>query len=475
MLRSLAVLAILAGAAGAQTEARIKAVENGLTTAVVAKGHPSVPKTIEDRLKTYHVPGVSVAVIHGYKIDWAKGYGVMDLATKEAVRTDTRFQAGSISKPVAAVAAMKLVEEGKLALDEDVNRKLQSWKVPDNDFTKRQKVTLRRIMSHSAGLSVHGFPGYQADAAVPSLVEVLDGRPPANTPPIRVDVEPGSIWRYSGGGYTVMQRLMTDVTGEAFPALMSRLVLGRIGMADSTYEQPLPPALRKRAATGYTATRAPIPGKYHTYPEMAAAGLWTTPSDLARFGIEIQNSRTGGSNSILTKPSVSEMLTVQKGEWGLGFTLTTNSPTPRFSHGGADEGFRAECVFDFNGDGAVVMTNSDNGSSLAREIIQSVGAAYGWRNMVPRQREAIALDFAALQKFAGQYQSPQLGLATLRVEGDHLLGSSAAFTDLEFYPLSAVKFFPLTGGFPEITFIKNAQGEVTGATTGEITATRVSK
>jgi CubicO group peptidase (beta-lactamase class C family) len=468
-----ALLCNFAQALDAQTDPRIKAVESTLSPAVVPGGHPPTPRTIVERMKTYHVPGISVAVIHEYRLEWAKGYGVMDRGTNEAVGTETLFQAGSISKPVAAIAAMKLVEDGKLALDEDVNLKLRSWKVPESEFTRTQKVTLRRILSHSAGLTVHGFPGYPAGGPVPGLLDILDGHSPANTPPIRVDAAPGSIWRYSGGGFTIMQLLLTDVTGKSFPELMDRLVLSSVGMSHSTYEQPLPERSRRFAATGHNAAGLPIAGKYHTYPEMAAAGLWTTPSDLARFGIEIQKSREGRSNIVLKKQAVAEMLNPQKGAWGLGFELKLDPPAPRFLHGGADEGFRAQCIFGFDGEGAVVMTNSDNGSALAFEIIQSIASVYGWRNMAPRERESITLEPAILETFAGRYQSPQLGAASMRVEGDHLVVSSAVFSDLEFYPASTTKFFPLTGNFPDLAFSKNERGEVIGVSAGEMRATKV--
>lgn len=199
----------------------------------------------------------------------------------------TLFQAGSISKPVAALAALRLVEQGKLSLDEDVNAKLVSWKVPGNEFTKEQKVTLRRLLTHSAGLTVHGFPGYAAGAQVPTLVQVLNGEKPANTPAIRVDTVPGRLWRYSGGGYTIMQQLLIDVTQKSFPELMRQLVLEPAGMKHSTYEQPLPPARAGEAATAHDANGQPVKGQFHTYPEMAAAGLWTTPTDLALLAIEL--------------------------------------------------------------------------------------------------------------------------------------------------------------------------------------------
>ena len=470
----LAFTALAAASALAQEPqpgAQIKAVENGLTPVVIAKGHPPARWSIVERMKAYHVPGVSVAVVHAHRIDWAKAYGVRDQGSREPVTVETLFQAGSVSKPVAAAAALRLVEQKKLMLDRDVNLDLRSWKVPENQFTASEKVTLRRLLSHSAGLTVHGFPGYAAGTPVPRLVEVLDGKSPANTPPVRVDAVPGSLWRYSGGGYAVTQLLLTDVTGENFPELMDRLVLKPAGMKQSTYEQPLPEAARPLAASGHNAAGMPVPGKYHTYPEMAAAGLWTTPSDLARFGIEIQKACEGRSD-LLKRETALEMLRQQKGNWGLGFELRPAANASKFLHGGADEGFRAEIVFDTNGDGAVVMANSDNGSDLAREIIQSVAGAYGWRDMEPKERETVTVDSATLENYAGRYQSPQLGPAIIRVQNDHLVMSCAVFSDIDFYAASDKVFFPLAGGLPEITFGKDEHGNVV-ASAGPIQATKM--
>jgi CubicO group peptidase (beta-lactamase class C family) len=244
----------------------------------------------------------------------------LEAGSDKPVNAETLFQAASISKPVAAMAALALVGRGKLALDEDVNRKLVSWKVPENDFTKEEKVTLRRLLSHSAGLTVHGFPGYAADEPVPTLRAVLDGAKPANTKAILPDMTPGSSWRYSGGGYCVVQQLLMDVTGKPFPLLLQEMVLGPLGMNHSSYEQPLPSAKCGLAAVGHTSTGQPIKGKWHIYPEMAAAGLWTTPSDLARFAIELQKCRIGKSKRVLSTRMAQQMLTAQIGDAGLAFS-----------------------------------------------------------------------------------------------------------------------------------------------------------
>src|SRR5688572_931570 len=298
ILFSLLVLSLLGAACASTTipqgtsdSPAISRIENGLLPPIVTKGRDASMK-LADRMAFHKVPGVSIAVINEGKLEWAKGYGVLESGSAQAVTADTLFQAASISKPVAAMAALALVEQGKLGLDEDVNLKLTSWRVPDNNFTRTEKVTLRRLLSHSAGLTIHGFPGYSANASIPTLQQILDGQKPANTKAIRVDVLPGKQFRYSGGGYTVLQQLMIDVTGRSFPDLLQDLVLRKIGMSRSTFIQPLPKDLESNAANAHEEGKA-IKGRWHSYPEMAAAGLWTTPTDLALFAIDVMESAQG--------------------------------------------------------------------------------------------------------------------------------------------------------------------------------------
>ena len=196
-------------------------------------------------------------------------------------------------------------------------------------------------MTHTAGMTVHGFPGYAAGAPVPTLVQVLNGEKPANTPAIRIDTPPGIKWRYSGGGITIMQQLMIDVSHEPFPKLLHDSALAPIGMTHSTYEQPLPTALQSTAATPYDGHDKPVTGGAHTYPEMAAAGLWTTPSDLGRFIIENQRSLHGDANHVLSQAMTREMMTPGKGSWGLGIEIGGSPSNPYFDHGGDDAGFEA--------------------------------------------------------------------------------------------------------------------------------------
>jgi CubicO group peptidase (beta-lactamase class C family) len=359
-------------------EARIHRIEATAVEMPMGQNEPPVRLDLQQLMQLFKVPGLSIAVIDNFQIVWAKGYGVIEAGSTTPVTPRTLFQAGSISKPVAATGALYLVEQGKLSLDEDVNQKLKSWKVPENEFTKNEKVTLRRLMSHSAGLTVHGFPGYDVNEPVPTLVQIFNGQKPANTAPIRVDFVPGTRERYSGGGVTIEQQLMMDLTGKPFPVLMREIVLDKIGMTDSSYEQPLPPARAAMTASGTYADGKVVHGRWHIYPEMAAAGLWTTPTDLSKFAIEIALSKHGKSNRVLSEATTREMLTPVLEEAGLGFFLDKDNPG-QFGHGGADEGFQALLTMNAeSGKGVAIMANSDNGIAVGEFLQQSVAKEYGW-------------------------------------------------------------------------------------------------
>jgi len=364
-------------------EARMHRIETSAVNIPLGDNEQPLQMDLEKLMATFKVPGLSMAVIDNYQIVWKKAYGVTDAGSDKPVTTATLFQAGSISKPVAATGALLLVEQGKLSLDEDVNLKLKSWKVPENEFTKTERVTLRRLMSHTAGLTVHGFPGYDVDAPLPTLVQIFNGEKPANTAPIRVDTVPGTQERYSGGGVTIEQQLMIDVTGKPFPEFMREAVLDKIGMTNSSYEQPLSPSWAARTAGGTDGDGKPVHGRWHIYPEMAAAGLWTTPTDLAKFAVEIALSKQGKANHVLSEKMTNEMLTPIRDDAGLGFFLEKENPG-QFGHNGADEGFQA--LLEMNaqtGKGLAVMANSDRGLIVAGFLLTSVAKEYGWNYKSP--------------------------------------------------------------------------------------------
>ena len=372
---------------------------------------PDTGFSLVDRMRYYHVPGVSLAVIDDFRVVYAAGYGVKEFGSAQPVDTTTLFLAGSISKPVFATGALSLVEQGKLSLDEDVNRALVSWHLPESRFTEREKVTLRRLLTHSAGLTVWGFPGYEMTKSVPTIPQLLDGTPPANTAAVRNDTIPGARWLYSGGGITIAQLVTTDVTGEPFPALMRRLVLDRAGMAHSTYENPLPESRQREAASGHERIDTPVPGRFHVYPEMAAAGLWTTAPDLARWAIALSKSYRGDANGLLSPAMARQMISKQMpqqppygtGHWGLGVQVGGDGDSLTFSHGGRDEGFVANLVMWPNrGRGLVVLTNGVSGALLA-EISRAFAEEYGMPSSARVVRRVASMDRTTLAPYAGRY------------------------------------------------------------------------
>ena len=464
-------------------DAVVARVAAGLRPAFVVKGEPAKVFSLAERLAHYKVPGVSIALVDSGRIVWARGYGLKETGTTDSVTPATLFQAASISKPVAATAMLHLVEEGKLALDMPVNEYLKSWKLPDNKLTAKEKVTLRRIVSHYAGLTVHGFPGYAAGDSIPTVPQILDGKKPANTSAVRAETVPGTVWNYSGGGITIEQLAMMDVTGEPFPALVKRLVLDPIGMTNSGYDQPLPAGKKGQEAAGYRADGKMVEGRWHTYPEMAAAGLWTTPTDLLKWAMEITAARAGKSTKVLSQKMATEMLTVQKAPSGLGPMLHGSGHGFYFEHGGANEGFRCEVLyFPEIGRGAAVMTNSDAGSGVAQEILYALASEYRWPDYAPREIEPVALDSAAVSQLVGEYPIPSAvsGSTTptslvirseagaLTVEATGLVQKAAVVA------LAGGKLMAPETGF-EFSMIKAKDGRIAGLDIGSAKLTKKGK
>jgi len=442
---------------------RIEKVEKGLLPPVLVEGLPTW--TLQERMEHYNVPGVSIAVIYNYKVKWAKGYGTVDVITGEPVTEKTLFQAASISKPVAAAAALHLVEKGKLSLDKNINHFLKSWKLPENGFTKDKKVTLKHLLSHSGGVTVSGFRGYAEGEEVPSLVQILNGLPPANSEAIRVDLKPETRFRYSGGGFTIMQQALIDIEKKAFPKIMESIVLSPVGMTNSTFQQPLPSEKLQYATAGHDGDGKPIAGKRHTYPEMAAAGLWTTPTDLSRFLIEIPKSLKGQSNKVLSAEMAKKMLTPFAAEYqGLGFALDKKGDSVYFSHSGGNRGFKCFMIaHKEKGYGAAVMTNGDGGNRLGREIIRGIARVYKWDDYFPSVYKLAKVDPVLMKKYAGRYMlhADQVVTISISSEAKRLFIDDAFVGRRELFPISSTTFVR-TESPGEFSFAADAEGSVTG-------------
>ena len=444
--------------------ARMHTIEAGLPAASRIEGQPVVTHSLADEMSRLHVPGVSITYFANGRILWAKGYGLADVANRRPVTPDTLFQAASISKPVSAVAAMSLVQQGKLRLDEDVNLRLKAWKIAANPYTATEKVTLRRLLSHMSGLTVHGFAGYDRGKPLPDIPQILDGAAPANSPPVVIEAPPGSRWSYSGGGYVVAQLLMTEATGQAYPKIVHDRVLAPAGMTHSTYEQDLPAKRQPAAAIGYHSDGSSVTGGWHVYPEGAPAALWTTPSDLARFAIAFQQAHSGASGRMLSKTSADEMLKPQWPGFGIGFALGEDPKAPYIQHGGSNAGFQSQfyAFTDPSGRGVAIMTNGDAGILLLPEIVRAVAMAYDWPALQPQVRRPVSIDSARLDAFAGAYQVKGLPNVTVTREGQGLKIAHPLIgkTAVELYPQSSSSFFAVASDL-EANFITDASGQVT--------------
>ena len=438
-------------------EARIEKIINGLLPAAAIKGEPVPRMKLAERMKYYNTPEVSIAFFKDGRVDWTRGFGLADKTIDKPVSPDTLFQAGSISKSVTAFAALRLVEQGKLSLDEDVNLKLVSWKVPDNEFTKSEKVTLRRLLGHTAGMTVPSLGGYQAGEYMPTTVQVLNGEKSSNEP-VRVDQVPGKEFRYSGGGYVVVQQLMMDVTGESFPALMRDLVFEPLGMTHSTFEAPLPKSLWPKAAQPYD---EPHNGWYF-YSAMAPAGLWTTPSDLCLFAMGVEKAY-GGQSKLLPQWLAHEMLTYQSDEiYGLGFALGQRGRAMRFWHSGRNGGYQSLFeAYPEVAEGSAVMTDGAGGLGLILEIQRAIAEEYGWPDGRMETHTLAQVDPATMRMYTGVYLFNGLFRMVVTLDNGQLYLQYGVFGDKpqKLFPESETRFFMTSAPFV-IDFQREADGSV---------------
>lgn len=459
---------ILAGdpalAQSPEVEARIQRVTQGLMPVTRIAGRQYEPRTLEALMAETGVPAVSIAVINEGRIEWTRAWGLADVASGRAATTETLFQAASVSKPVTATAALDMVEDGLLSLDTPVNAALTGWTIPDNAFTEGHPVTILHLLAHTSGLTVHGFPGYAEGEPLPTVEQILNGAAPANTPAVEVDQTPGGAQRYSGGGFTVLQLLMSQRADQPFPALMQARVLGPAGMTASAYDQPLSQTRRDLAATGYDGQGQPVAGRFHTYPELAAAGLWTTPTDLARWVLALSDAWSGRSEAMLDQATARAMLT--RDQWGEGLGIVVRDAGDlEFSHGGANEGYRCVIIgLPGKGQGLVVMTNGDNGQAITSAAVLAMAAEYGWTGREPRLITPVPLAPETMAGFAGEYDAAPEVVVTLTVspDGASVMAAVPGDQTVEFVPLGDDRFIAADGRV-SLGFERDADGAVTAA------------
>ncbi|HET6361730.1 MAG TPA: serine hydrolase [Gemmatimonadota bacterium] len=447
--------------ASASAESDVAAVMQGLSFPVEIADRESAREPIGERLDFHRVPGVAVAVVREGELRWARGFGVKEAGSPDSIRAETLFQGASISKPVTALVALRLVEEGVLGLDRPVNESLTSWRIPENEFTVGHPVTLRQLLSHSAGTTNAAVGIYGPEERRPTLLEALNGTPPSKVSPVRVDFEPGTRARYSGGGYSVIQQLVVDVTGEPFAQAARRLVLDPLGMRESGFHQPLPDSLAWAVSTGHGGDGQPIPGRWWTLPEMAAGGLWSTAPDLARLAIGLVSAWREEEGALLAPQLAREMMRDQIDGFGLGLMVDRPGGELRLTHTGSNDGYRAiVVVYPERGDAIAVMTNGDRGDALRDEIVRAAAREHGWPGYEPTVRRVAEVDQETLSSLVGTYDYGGGYRTVITLEEGRLwarLGDGPAW---ELFPETESRFFSLGGA--TYTFVRDSAGTVTG-------------
>ncbi len=455
---------------------RIHSVENNFPAAT--KDGKTIKLSLQEWMRAFAIPGVSIAVIHDYKISWVKAYGVLEAGKDNSlVTTKTPFQAASISKPVTALAALHYVDHGRLNLDENINKYFHAWKLPASNATT--KVTLRNLLAHTSGVTAGGFTGYERDAPLPNVIQILNGGAPANNQPASQTGQADDAVNYSGLGYSMVQLALMDQLHKPFNEIVANSVFKPIGMKDSTFEQKLADAIAATVARGHQSSGAVLTNGWFVNPELAAAGLWTTPSDLALLAIEVAKSKQGKSNRILSKKMTQLMLTPHKDQMGLGFVVRPGDTHGYFSHSGGNRGYRAhvEMIADA-GYGVVIMTNSDGGVPFISLLTRSVAESYQWpathrplnaaqidavfvqldHNKNIRRKISVADD--VLMRYVGRYELAPGFEFDIQPAKNHLLVKLGDQPRFPAYPESDSKFF-FEIVDAQISFLQNDAGEAT--------------
>jgi len=455
---------LLAGcdARKAQTRKRIDAVEKGLMRAVYLKGLKPGKMPLAERMPFYKVPGVSIAAIDRNKIEWVRAYGVQDILTRRPVAEDTLFQAGAFSQMIAAAAALQWAEKGKLDLQSDLGPQLRSWRLPPAESGAHIKITPFALLTHSSGLSDQVFAGYAQGAPLPTLVQILDGEKPANNGPVWVPGRRSSVskTRYSEPGFVILEQWLADLTGKPFPAYVKATIFEPLGLTHSTFALPLSGEDRSRAASGHLREGQPVQGLWNNYPEAAAKGLWTTPSDFANFLADLLQSATDEGGKILAPAAARRMLSSQVEGYGFGFTVDGRDDDIHFSLLGRTNGYACSMtVYPAKGQAAVIMTNSDNGFVLIREIMCALAEAYDWPQYMPEEKPVLRLDPATYGLYTGRYEVRPDYVLDVTAEDYYLVIRPTDQAPTKFYAEGQTLFYA-TDPYIRIQFMKNPQGLV---------------
>jgi len=438
---------------------KITEVENGLPLGVVFQDSSEIKYNIVDRMKFYKVPSVSIAVVNNGKIIWSKAYGKREVASVSPADVNTIYQTASISKSINAFAVLKLVQEGKISLEKDIREYLTTWELPNNKFSTSRKITLANLLSHTSGLGTGGFFGYKITDTIPSLNQILSGTKPANSDPVQSINFPGAEYFYSGGGTTLIRKILEDRFKTNYASLIQTNVLTPLNMKRSTYNQPLQKA-EHNFASGYVGDVQVIDGGYHVFPELAPDGLWSNANDIAKFILSIQKSLKG-ENALLQKQTALQMFSkvIPTSNYTLGFVVEDKDGEKYFSHRGANYGYRSVFYGSMKtGKGIVVLTNSENGEMLINEIVNSVAVTYDWKNFYnPPIKKLVIADPALVKDVVGKYSNGEANFTINNINGKlEMIGNSAE----SLHYVGNHRFFLLSSPNIEVVFSSSDGGRI---------------
>jgi len=447
----------------AMTQKRIKTVEKGLMRAVYLKGLKPEKLKLSERMQSYKVPGVSIAAIDKNKLEWARAYGVKDIQNREPLTTGMLFQGGAFSQMMTAAAAVCLAERGKLDLDGDIRAKLRSWILPTllpGYDGGGDRITPKAVLTHSAGLSDQVFAGYAQNEPLPALKQIINGVKPASNRPVWVPGWKSSATRnvYSEPGYVVLEQLLIDQAAKPFSAFMKETVLDPLASKNSTFELPLPDDLKLRAAAGHVREGQPVAGLWNNYPEAAAKGLWTTPSDFATFLVDLLQAASGNTEKLLSPETARYMLSRQVESYGFGFLVEGTGDDINFTLRGKTHGFACfMTLYPALAQGAVIMTNSDNGFMLIQEILCALAEAYEWPHGKPEEKPVLRLDPATYQQYVGRYEVNQNYFLDVAMEDYYLIIRPTGQPPMKFYAEGQTLFY-CPDPYVRVQFIRKKLG-----------------
>ena len=424
------------------------AVEQGLRAPVRFGQETDKTYSVQQRLEYHKVPGISFALIQNGELAWASGYGAVAAASQQAVTVNTLFQAASIAKPVTAFAVMRMQQQRLIDINASIDIYLTSLTLAKGEQTPEAVVSFKNLLDHSSGLTAGGYMGYEKGAAIPSDRQTFNGEAPANTKATSVETTPGTVVSYSGAGYTLAEIALTDHFKQPFEQLMDTWALSPLAMKNSSFVLDYPQQQGVEVALGHDRAGKTINGGWRRHPEQAAAGLWSTATDLARFAIEITKAYQGNS-TLLSHAAAREMLAPimpqqdLSGQFGgqpaMTFIVAGADEQFLFQHGGGTLGYSCFMVmYPETGNGAVFMTNSDAGYSIGHEMLRAASFFYNWPDFKGKSFERRKVEQQAQAVFIGEYPFDAGWQASIIpvAEAD---GIAVKFPNGDIYPLTAVQ------------------------------------